>query len=198
MNKNIYPIFDRILQRSDREQLLEQKAKVVWFTGLSGSGKSTLAIEVEKELHKRGLLCRILDGDNIRTGINNNLKFSEEDRVENIRRIAEVSKLFIDTGVIILAAFITPTNNLRALASEIIGEENFLEVFVSTPIEVCEERDIKGLYKKARQGEIKDFTGVNAPFDIPSNPAFVIDTSKQSISENIDVLLPFILEKIKL
>ncbi len=197
MNTNIHPIFDRTLQRSDREAFLQQRAKVIWFTGLSGSGKSTLAIEVERELHNRGFLCRILDGDNIRMGINSNLKFSEEDRIENIRRIAEISKLFIDTGVITIAAFVSPTNNLRTLAAEIIGNDEFLEIFVSTPIDVCELRDVKGLYKKARRGEIEDFTGVNAPFEIPSNPYITINTSHNSIGESVDLLLPLILNEIK-
>ena len=197
MNTNIHPIFDRTLQRSDREAFLQQRAKVIWFTGLSGSGKSTLAIEVERELHNRGFLCRILDGDNIRMGINSNLKFSEKDRIENIRRIAEISKLFIDTGVITIAAFVSPTNNLRTLAAEIIGNDEFLEIFVSTPIDVCELRDVKGLYKKARRGEIEDFTGVNAPFEIPSNPYITINTSHNSIGESVDLLLPLILNEIK-
>ena len=159
---NIYPIFDRMMGREDKETLLKQRSVMVWFTGLSGSGKSTVAIALERELHQRGLLCRILDGDNIRSGINNNLGFSAEDRVENIRRIAEVSKLFIDTGVITIAAFISPNNELREMASSIIGKENFLEIYVNTPIEECERRDVKGLYAKARKGEIKDFTGVSA------------------------------------
>ncbi|MFI3261905.1 MAG: adenylyl-sulfate kinase [Rikenellaceae bacterium] len=195
MSKNIHPIFDRTLQRSDRETLLSQKAKVVWFTGLSGSGKSTLAIEIEKELYNRGYLCCILDGDNIRAGINNNLGFSEEDRVENIRRIAEVSKLLLNTGVITLAAFVSPTNNIRHLATEIIGKEDFLEIYVNTPLEVCEQRDVKGLYKKARRGEIKDFTGIGSPFETPDNPSFTIDTSKHTLKDNVDMLLSYILEK---
>ena len=134
-SNNIYPIFDRMMGREDKESLLRQRSVMVWFTGLSGSGKSTIAIALERELHQRGLLCRILDGDNIRSGINNNLGFSPEDRVENIRRIAEVSKLFIDTGVITIAAFISPNNDLREMASSIIGKENFLEIYVNTPIE---------------------------------------------------------------
>lgn len=197
MSKNIHPIFDRILQREDRESLLSQKARVVWFTGLSGSGKSTLAIEIEKELHNRGYLCCILDGDNIRAGINNNLGFSDEDRIENIRRIAEVSKLLINTGVITLAAFVSPTNHIRSLATEIIGKDDFLEVFVNTPLEVCEQRDVKGLYKKARRGEIKDFTGIDSPFEAPENPDFTVDTSKNELKDNVNKLLSFILEKIE-
>ncbi|MGL4806959.1 MAG: adenylyl-sulfate kinase [Bacteroidales bacterium] len=197
MNENhIYPIFDRMLQRSDREDLLNQKGLMIWFTGLSGSGKSTLAIALERELHQRGILCRILDGDNIRSGINNNLGFSNEDRIENIRRIAEVSKLFVDTGVVTLAAFISPTNDIRKLATDIIGSDDFIEVFVDTPLRVCEERDVKGLYKKARAGEIKDFTGISSPFEAPENPALTIDTSAQSIEASVEQLLAYVLPKL--
>ena len=195
---NIYPIFDRMLGREDKEALLKQRSVMVWFTGLSGSGKSTIAIALERELHKRGLLCRILDGDNIRSGINNNLGFSAEDRVENIRRIAEVSKLFIDTGVITIAAFISPNNELREMASTIIGKDNFLEIYVNTPIEECERRDVKGLYAKARKGEIKDFTGVSAPFEAPEHPALSLDTSVLSLEESVNKLLELILPKVKI
>ena len=194
---NIYPIFDRMLGREDKEALLKQRSVMVWFTGLSGSGKSTIAIALERELHKRGLLCRILDGDNIRSGINNNLGFSAEDRVENIRRIAEVSKLFIDTGVITIAAFISPNNELREMASTIIGKDNFLEIYVNTPIEECERRDVKGLYAKARKGEIKDFTGVSAPFEAPEHPALSLDTSVLSLEESVNKLLELMLPKVK-
>ena len=191
--KHIYPIFDRMLTRRDKEALLGQRGVMVWFTGLSGSGKSTVAIAVERELHRRGLLCRILDGDNIRSGINNNLGFSEVDRVENIRRIAEVGKLFVDTGIITLAAFISPTNSLREMAERIIGEADFKEVYVSTPLAVCEQRDVKGLYAKARRGEIKDFTGVSAPFEVPVRPALAIDTSVLSLEESVEKVLELIL-----
>ena len=143
-----------MLSRQDKEELLKQHSVMIWFTGLSGSGKSTIAIALERELHKRGLLCRILDGDNIRSGINNNLGFTEANRIENIRRIAEVSKLFVDTGIITIAAFISPSNDIREMAANIIGKDDFLEVYVSTPIEECERRDVKGLYAKARRGEI--------------------------------------------
>ena len=191
--KHIYPIFDRMLTRLDKETLLGQRGVMVWFTGLSGSGKSTVAIAVERELHRRGLLCRILDGDNIRSGINNNLGFSEADRVENIRRIAEVGKLFVDTGIITLAAFISPTNSLREMAERIIGEADFKEVYVSTPLAVCEQRDVKGLYAKARRGEIKEFTGVSAPFEVPVRPALAIDTSVLSLEESVEKVLELIL-----
>lgn len=182
---NIYPIYDRMMTRADKEGLLRQRGVMIWFTGLSGSGKSTVALGVERELHKRGILCRILDGDNIRSGINRNLGFSAEDRTENIRRIAEVGKLFVDTGIVTLAAFISPTNEARALAAGIIGEADFKEVYVSTPLEVCEQRDVKGLYARARRGEIKDFTGISAPFEIPVSPALELDTSRLSLEESV-------------
>ncbi|MEG1648546.1 MAG: adenylyl-sulfate kinase [Rikenellaceae bacterium] len=197
MNKlEIHPVFDKMLLREDREKLLNQRSVMIWFTGLSGSGKSTLSIALEKELHARGFLCRLLDGDNIRSGINKNLTFSEEDRLENIRRIAEVSKLFVDSGVITIAAFISPTDAIRDMAKKIIGEENFMEVFVSTPIEVCEQRDIKGLYEKARRGEIKEFTGISSPFDAPQNPTLSIDTSKLKLEESVAMLLKIVLPRI--
>ena len=196
LENNIYPIFDRMLGREDKEALLGQRGVMVWFTGLSGSGKSTIAIALERELHKRGLLCRILDGDNIRSGINNNLGFSPEDRVENIRRIAEVGKLFVDTGVITIAAFISPNNDLREMAASIIGKENFLEIYVSTPIEECERRDVKGLYAKARRGEIKDFTGVSAPFEAPGHPDLTLDTSVLSLKESVHELMDLIIPKV--
>ena len=193
---HIYPIFDRMLGRADKEELLKQHGLMIWFTGLSGSGKSTIAIALERELQQRGLLCRILDGDNIRSGINNNLGFSAEDRVENIRRIAEVGKLFVDTGIITLAAFISPNNEIREMAAGIIGKEDFLEIYVSTPLEECERRDVKGLYAKARRGEIKHFTGISAPFEAPTHPALSLDTSKLSFKESVDQLLDLILPKV--
>lgn len=192
---NIYPIFDRMMSREDKEQLLKQRGMMLWFTGLSGSGKSTVAIALERELHSRGLLCRILDGDNIRSGINNNLGFSAEDRVENIRRIAEVGRLFVDTGIITIAAFISPNNQLREMAAEIIGKDDFVEVFVSTPLEECEKRDVKGLYAKARRGEIKNFTGISAPFEAPEHPDITLDTSKLPVEESVKILLDYVLPK---
>ncbi len=196
-NQNhIYPIFDRMLGRKEKEELLGQRSVMIWFTGLSGSGKSTVAIALERELHRRGFLCRILDGDNIRSGINNNLGFSEADRIENIRRIAEVGKLFIDTGIITIAAFISPNNDIRKMASSIIGNDDFLEIFVNTPLEVCEERDVKGLYAKARRGEIKNFTGISAPFEAPEHPALTLDTSKLTLEESVNRLLALILPRV--
>ena len=195
-DRDIYPVFDRMLTRADKERLLGQHGLMIWFTGLSGSGKSTIAIALERELHERGILCRILDGDNVRSGINNNLGFSEEDRVENIRRIAEVSKLFVDTGIVTIAAFISPSNTLRRMAASIIGETDFIEVYVDTPLSVCEQRDVKGLYKRARTGEVKNFTGISAPFEAPEHPALRLDTSRLTIGQSVDKLLGLILPKI--
>lgn len=193
INKNtedgIYPIFDRMLGRADKELLLGQKGVLIWFTGLSGSGKSTIAIALERALHKRGILCRILDGDNIRYGINKNLGFSEEDRYENVRRIAEIAKLFVDTGIVTIAAFISPTERMRAVAQQIVGVDDFKEVYVSTPIEECEKRDIKGLYSKARRGEIKNFTGISSPYEPPKNPALIIDTTQMSVERAVGSVL---------
>ncbi|MBR0244172.1 MAG: adenylyl-sulfate kinase [Bacteroidaceae bacterium] len=192
---NIYPIYDRMMTRQDKERLLRQRGVMIWFTGLSGSGKSTIALGVERELHQHGLLCRILDGDNIRTGINAGLGFSAEDRHENIRRIAEVGKLFVETGIITLAAFVSPTNEYRQLARDIIGAEDFLEIYVSTPLEECERRDVKGLYARARRGEVKDFTGISAPFEAPEHPALCIDTSRQPLETSVRQVLELIISR---
>lgn len=188
-NHLVYPIFDRMLSRADKEELLRQKGGMLWFTGLSGSGKSTVAVALERALHKRGRLCRILDGDNVRTGINAGLGFSDEDRRENIRRIAEVGKLFVDTGIITIAAFVSPTNDLRDLARDIVGPDDFLEIFISTPLEECERRDVKGLYAKARRGEVKYFTGISAPFEAPTHPMLSLDTSVLSLEACVNALL---------
>ncbi len=193
MAQDIYPIYDKMMTREDREKLLRQRGVMVWFTGLSGSGKSTVAIGVERELYKRGILCMILDGDNIRTGINSNLGFSVEDRRENIRRIAEIGKLFVQTGIVTLACFVSPTNEIREMARSIIGKDDFKEVYVSTPLEECERRDVKGLYARARRGEVKDFTGISSPFEAPICPTLSIDTSvlrlEESVREVVDVIL---------
>ena len=196
MAENIYPIYDKMMTRQDKESLLGQRGVMVWFTGLSGSGKSTVAMGVERELHARGILCRILDGDNIRAGINNNLGFTAEDRMENIRRIAEIGKLFVQTGIVTLACFVSPTEDVRTLARTIIGEDDFKEVFISTPIEECERRDVKGLYARARRGEVKNFTGISAPFEAPKNPALTVDTSKLTLEESVKMVVKLI-EQIK-
>ena len=195
--KNIFTIFDDILQRKDKEELLNQKSKVIWMTGLSGSGKTTIAKAVERYLYSIGILNQLLDGDNIRVGISNNLSFSEKDRSENIRRIAEVSKLFLNCGVVTLNCFVSPTIKIRKIAKDIIGEENFIEVYINASVETCENRDVKGLYKKARIGEIKDFTGISSPFEAPENPKLEINTSDLSIDESVQKVLDYILPKIK-
>ena len=195
--RNIYTTFDTILKREDKEKLLNQCSLVIWFTGLSGSGKTTLAQNLEKVLYKRGFLTQVLDGDNIRSGINNNLKFTEDDRLENIRRIAEVSKLLINSGVITLNSFISPTKEIRDMAKEIIGKENFFEIYVNAPIEVCEERDVKGLYEKARRGEIKNFTGIDSPFNAPLDCDLEIKTNVLSIRDSVELILEKIIDKIK-
>ena len=194
---NIYSVFDELLTRSDKETLLNQKAKVIWMTGLSGSGKTTIAKGLERKMHENGLLIQLLDGDNIRTGLNSNLSFSDEDRKENIRRIAEVSKLFLNCGIITINSFVSPTKEIRNSAKEIIGDD-FLEVFVNTPLEVCEQRDTKGLYAKARRGEIKDFTGISAPFEAPEHPDFEMKTERQTIEESVDSLYTFLMDKVKI
>lgn len=191
--KNIHPVFNKILNRPDKEKLLNQHARVIWLTGLSGSGKTTVAQEIEKELNQKGYLTQILDGDNIRTGINNNLGFSQDDRFENIRRIAEVSKLFLDCGIICINSFISPTKSIRQMAKDIIGEENFIEVYINAPLEVCEQRDPKGLYKKVRAGEIKNFTGIDSPFEAPVKPDIEIRTNELSISNSATKALKTIL-----
>ncbi len=195
MAENIYPIYDRMMTRQEREQLLGQKGMMVWMTGLSGSGKSTVALGVERELHKRGLLCRLLDGDNIRDGINRGLGFSPEDRRENIRRIAEVGKLMVDTGIITLACFVSPTEEIREMARNIIGEKDFFEVYLSTPLSECERRDVKGLYARARRGEVKEFTGISAPFEAPEHPALAIDTTTTPLQENVMKVVEMILNQ---
>ncbi len=191
--RNIYSVFDELIPRSEKESLLKQHAFVLWMTGLSGSGKTSIAKQVEKILHQQGYLSQLLDGDNIRTGINNNLGFSEDDRTENIRRIAEVSKLFLNCGIITINCFVSPTEAIRAQAKEIVGEDNFLEIFVDTPLEVCEARDVKGLYKKARAGEIPDFTGISAPFEAPKNPALQLKTQGKTVEESATELIDFLI-----
>lgn len=186
---NIYTVFDEIISREEKEKSLKQKARVVWLTGLSGSGKTTLAKGLERKLHDEGYFTKLLDGDNVRAGINNNLAFSEEDRVENIRRISEVAKLFMDGGVITICCFVSPTNDLRTMAKQIIGEEDFILVHVNTSLEECERRDVKGLYKRARKGEIPNFTGISAPFDEPIKPQITISTEGREINDCVDSLL---------
>jgi len=194
---NLFPIFDDILQREDKEILLQQNAKIIWMTGLSGSGKTTVAKGVERHLHSQGILSQLLDGDNIRVGVSSNLTFSSDDRAENIRRISEVSKLFLNCGVVTLNCFVSPTVEIRNIAKAIIGEDNFIEVYINSSVDTCEERDVKGLYKKARKGEIKDFTGISAPYEAPESPEIEINTAQLSIEESVQKVLDYILPIIK-
>ncbi len=195
---NIFTIYDEILQQSDKEELLKQRAQCIWMTGLSGSGKTTIAKVLERELHAKGFLTQLLDGDNVRHGLNNNLSFSDADRRENIRRIAEVNKLFNHCGIITINCFVSPTLAIRQMAREIVGDDRFVEVFVDTPLEICEKRDVKGLYKKARRGEIKDFTGIDAPFEAPEAPHVQLKTANKSPQQSAKELLEYIIPKIKI
>lgn len=197
MENNIYPIFSKMQTREEKERLLGQRGITLWFTGLSGSGKSTVAIALEKKLSSAGILCRIIDGDNVRCGLNAGLGFSPQDRKENIRRIAEVCKLFTQTGIVTLATFISPTREIRGMARDIIGEEDFMEVFIATPLEECEKRDVKGLYARARKGEIKEFTGISAPFEEPEDPAVRIDTSRLSLEESVRQIAAAVMPRIR-
>lgn len=190
--EHIHPIFDHLLSRAEFEHRLGQRSKVLWFTGLSGSGKSTIAIQVERRLYEEGFFPKVLDGDNIRTGINNNLSFSHADRIENIRRIAEVSKLFLQSGIICINSFISPKREMRALARQIIGPEDFVEVYINAPLEVCEGRDVKGLYQKARQGLIRDFTGIDDAYEPPINPEIEIQTNLVGINEGVEQILNYL------
>ena len=198
MVENIHPIFDQIISRQEKESFLKQRAAVLWLTGLSGSGKSTLAKALERKLQDAGYFSKLLDGDNIRVGLNKNLGFSLEDRKENIRRISETARLFLDGGIITLCSFVSPTKEIRAMAASIIGTEDFLEVYVNAPIEVCESRDVKGLYKKARAGEIKGFTGIDSPFEAPEQPYVEIKTHEEDLEACAERLFHAILEKINI
>lgn len=181
--------------KQDREQIQGHRGFTIWFTGLSGSGKSTLASEVEKRLWERGVRAYVLDGDNIRHGLNQDLGFSPEDRTENIRRIGEVAKLFTDAGVVSLTAFISPYRKDRDRARSIMAEGDFIEVYVECPLEVCEQRDPKGLYKRARAGEIKEFTGISAPYEPPLNPEIVINTAENDIDACVSQILSYLEER---
>lgn len=186
------------ITKEDRNKELGHQSFVIWFVGLSGSGKSTIANKLEKLLFTNKILTYTLDGDNIRSGLNSGLTFSEEDRHENMRRIAEVSKLFINAGVVTLASFISPQKKDRDRAKKIIGEENFVEIYVNTPLEVCEKRDVKGLYKKARAGEIEKFTGIDSPFEAPENPDIEIKTEEEAVEKAVERIMRVLEDKIRL
>ncbi|PWE21747.1 adenylyl-sulfate kinase [Aliarcobacter skirrowii] len=182
------------ITKEKRLTLLNQKPCILWFTGLSGSGKSTIANAVELELFKRGRKTYLLDGDNVRHGLNKDLGFSEQDRIENIRRIGEVAKLFVDSGLIVLTAFISPFKSDRQIARSLVKYDEFIEVFIDTPLEVCEQRDPKGLYKKARDGAIKNFTGISSPYEAPEEPQIHIKTDEHSIEECVDIVINYLIK----
>jgi adenylylsulfate kinase len=187
-SNNIFPNQEELVTSSDKENLLSHKGLVIWMTGYSGSGKTTLAYELERRLHDEGILTKVLDGDVLRQGMNKGLGFSMEDRTENIRRTAELAKQLASCGVVVICSLITPTNELRRLAENIIGEQHFILFHIATPLDVCEKRDVKGHYAKARTGEIKQFTGVSNPFEMPTNAIYSIDTSELSIDEGVTYL----------
>ncbi len=184
------------IDKQTRNKLRGHNSFVIWLTGLSGSGKSTLANEIEVELFNRNINVFILDGDNLRGGLNKDLTFSETDREENIRRVAEVSKILMDAGTIVISAFISPFEKDRRMAKEIVGSDNFIEIYVDCPIDICENRDVKGLYKKARNGEISNFTGISSPFETPVNPDIIVNTNNESIKQSSDKILASILPKL--
>lgn len=188
---------DYSISRNDRNRRNNHHSLVIWFTGLSGSGKSTIANLLEKSLFEHGIKTYSLDGDNIRRGLSKGLSFSREDRFENNRRIAEVARLFVDAGMVAITAFISPLKEDREQAREIIGDEYFVEIFVNTPLVVCEERDTKGFYKKARAGEIENFTGISAPYEAPENPDFEINTVEESAEEAVERLVRFLQQKLE-
>ena len=192
MAENIFPHFDQMISREFRENRLGQRSKVIWLTGLSGSGKSTIGLALEKRLFQENFIAQLLDGDNIRSGINKNLGFSEEDRKENIRRIAEIAKLYLSSGIITINSFISPTAETRNIAKEIVGDGDFLEIYINAPLATCESRDVKGLYKKARAGEIQGFTGVNQAYEEPENPALELRTDLLGVDEAVDTLFTFL------
>ena len=194
-NENIIPHIHHV-SKGDRNKLNTHSSFVIWFTGLSGSGKSTLASALEEKLHNQGISTYILDGDNIRTGLNQDLDFTDEGRVENIRRIGEVANLLVDAGVVVLSAFISPFEEDRIQVAKIVGTENFIEVFVDCPLEVCEQRDVKGLYAKARKGLIRNFTGIDSPFEEPLAPSLIIKSDKELIADSVQKLLELIQNKI--
>lgn len=194
---NIYPIHDKTVSRSFKETLLGQRGGVFWLTGLSGSGKSTIALSAEKKLAEAGKLAAFLDGDNVRDGLCGDLGFSPEDRRENVRRVAEVAKLMVQNGLVVICTFISPRETTREMAREIIGEEDFHLIYVEASVETCQNRDPKGLYKKAVRGEIKQFTGISAPFDVPAAPSLILPTEQASVDENATSLFQYIIKHIQ-
>lgn len=193
LGKHPYIVWHKsFITKADRQDKNNHKSCVLWFTGLSGSGKSSLANALDKKLHSLGIQSYVLDGDNVRHGLNKGLGFSKEDRKENIRRIGEVSKLFVDSGTIVSTAFISPFREDRSLVRELFPEGEFIEIYVRCPLEICEGRDPKGLYKKARSGEIKDFTGISSPYEEPENPELIIETNNKSLTKSVDIIVDYL------
>ena len=191
--ENLFSSKHELISREEKEKLLNQKGICLWLTGLSGSGKTTIAKSFSKKLHLKGIITQVLDGDNIRIGINNNLSFSEEDRLENIRRTSEIGKLFVESGIVTICCLVSPTKKMREKAKSIIGSSDFYEIYISTNLEECKKRDTKGLYEKAIRGEIKNFTGVSAPYEKPVSPNLIVSTENISIEESSEILYNFAL-----
>ena len=196
--KDIFPINDRLLVRSDKELMLSQKSRAYWFCGLSGSGKSTLAIQLEKDLHNSGIFSVVLDGDNLRGGLNQDLGFSDADRMENIRRVSEVAKILVSNGLVVIVSFISPKKEFRELASKIIGSDSFREIYTQADFETCHKRDVKGLYAKAEKNQIKDFTGKSSAFEAPLDPWISIDTANETISKSSQTLFDQIIKDVQI
>jgi adenylylsulfate kinase len=196
--ENIHPVFNNVLSRNEKEARLCQRARVLWLYGLSGSGKSTLAAGLERRLQSEGFTTHLLDGDNIRTGLNRDLGFSAADRAENIRRVAEVSKLFVQAGIVVINAFITPARALRELARGIVGSDDFIEVYVEASLETCARRDPKGLYAKASRGQVRQFTGHDAPFETPEQADLVINTDREPVGQSLERLYSFVCPRLRL
>jgi adenylylsulfate kinase len=197
MAENIHPIHEKMLGRAEREKKLRQRARVIWLTGLSGSGKSTLAAALERRLFADGFVTVLLDGDNIREGLTRDLKFTDADREENVRRVAEVSRLLVQAGIVCINSFITPKETFREIARKIIGAENLLEIYIDCPFEICRERDVKGLYRKAAQGQVSNFTGQGSDFEPPAHPALILHTDRESMEQSLETLYSFVVEQLR-
>lgn len=194
---NIFPVYDRSVSRQTKEDLLGQRGQAFWFTGLSGSGKTTMALALEKKLTEQNFLVALLDGDNVRDRLCKDLTFSMEDRTENIRRIAEVARILVHNGLVVLCSFVSPEESMRRMAAQIIGPEDFHLVYINANVETCRDRDTKGLYQKAIDGQIKNFTGISAPYEIPDSPDLVLDTGKNEPEQDLEKLLDYTIKHIK-
>ena len=187
--ENLFSSKHELISREDKEKLLNQKGVCLWLTGLSGSGKTTIAKTISKKLHKKGIITQVLDGDNIRIGINNNLSFSEEDRLENIRRTSEIGKLFVESGIVTICCLVSPTKKMREKAKSIIGASDFYEIYIATNLHECKKRDTKGLYEKAIRGKIKNFTGIDSTYEAPENAEIILDTGANSVADSVNQII---------